>query len=178
MSYWSQELDAYLKRTKLTRRQLALELGISINTLEKWWGHREPSPEHATRIRQLLQEDTPTTTTAFDKSFTTPGQDTVSIERVIQGKQTNEANFNETPLSNRGATDFPADVAGDELMAGQLSREFPKKGERYEERSVVISLLRTKCPFCEHAVDKFRNCVYCGQHFAWANVPMENDKPL
>ena len=105
MSQWSQKLDTYLSMKKLSKKQLALELGISINTLEKWWGRREPSPEHANKILQLLQE-------------------------------------------------------------------LPKKGERYEDRSVVVSLLRTTCPFCEHDVNEFRNCAYCGQHFVWANVPL------
>ena len=105
MSQWSQKLDTYLSLKKLSKKQLALELGISINTLEKWWGRREPSPEHANKILQLLQE-------------------------------------------------------------------LPKQGERDEDRSVVVSLLRTTCPFCEHDVDEFRNCAYCGQHFVWANVPL------
>ncbi|MFC1968378.1 hypothetical protein ACFLVX_03190 [Chloroflexota bacterium] len=48
MSQWSQKLDAYLAMTKISKKQLALELGISINTLVKWWGRREPSPEYAT----------------------------------------------------------------------------------------------------------------------------------
>jgi len=106
LSQWSQKLDTYLPMKKLSKKQLALELGISINTLGKWWGRREPSPEYATKILQLL-------------------------------------------------------------------RELPKKGERYEDRSVVVLLLRAICPFCEHDVYEFRNCAYCGQHFVWANVPLD-----
>lgn len=60
-----------------------------------------------------------------------------------------------------------------EAIARQLPREVPKKGERYVERSVIISLQSTSCPFCTHDIAKFRNCVYCGQHFVWANVPIE-----
>ena len=139
MSQWSQKLDAYLAMTKISKKQLALELGISINTLEKWWGRREPSPEHATKIQQLLHENTSTTSTLSDKNYALPGRETAS----------------------------------DEVVTRQLPREFPKQGERYEDRSAVVSLLRTTCPFCEHAVDIFRNCAYCGQHFVWANVPMD-----
>ena len=139
MSQWSQKLDAYLSMNKLSRNQLALELGISINTLKKWWGRREPSPEHATKIRQLLHEDTSTMITVSD----------------------------DNSASTKSETD------SDEVVAGQLPRELPKQGERYEDRSVVISLLRTACPFCEHAVNRFQNCAYCEQHFVWANVPVD-----
>ena len=139
MSQWSQKLDTYLSMNKLSRNQLALELGISINTLKKWWGHREPSPEHATKIRQLLHEDTPTMITVSD----------------------------DDSASTKSETD------SNEVVAGQLPRELPKQGERYEYRSAVVSLLRTTCPFCEHAVNRFQNCAYCEQHFVWANVPVD-----
>ncbi len=138
MSQWSQKLDAYLAETNISKKQLALELGISINTLAKWWRRREPSPEHATKIRQLLHENTSTTMTISDKNSASPGRGTASNEVVTR----------------------------------QLPREFPKQGEQYEDRSAVVSLLRTTCPFCEHGVDRFKNCVYCGQHFVWANVPV------
>ena len=124
LSKWSQKLDAYLAMEKLSKKQLALELGISINTLGKWWRGREPSPEHATKIRQLLHEDTSTTMTIYNK--------------------------------------YPASP-----------REFLKQGERYEHRTVVVSLLRTTCPFCKHTVDRFQNCAYCGQHLVWANVAID-----
>jgi len=139
LSQWSQKLDAYLAKTKISKKQLALELGISINTLAKWWRRREPSPEHATKIRQLLHENTSTTMTISDKNSDSPGRGTASNEVVTR----------------------------------QLPREFPKQGEQYEDRSAVVSLLRTTCPFCEHAIDRFQNCAYCGQHFVWANVPMD-----
>jgi transcriptional regulator with XRE-family HTH domain len=138
LSQWSQKLDAYLAMTKISKKQLALELGISINTLEKWWGRREPSPEHATKIRQLLHEDTSTMITVSDENSASTGRE----------------------------------IDSDEVVARQLPREFPKQGERYEYRSAVVSLLRTTCPFCEHAVNRFQNCAYCGQHFVWANVPV------
>ena len=139
MSQWSQKLDAYLAMTKISKKQLALELGISINTLEKWWRRREPSPEHAARIQQLLDENISTTVTMPDNNAALPVTETDS----------------------------------DKVAAGQLIGESPKQGERYEDRSVVVSLLRTICPFCGQAVDRFRNCSYCGQHFVWANVPVD-----
>ncbi len=139
LSKWSQKLDAYLAKTRISKKQLALELGISINTLGKWWRDREPSPEHATKIRQLLHEDTSTTMTISDKHSASPGRETDS----------------------------------DEVVTRQSTSKFPKQGERYEDRSTVVSLLRTTCPFCKHTVDRFQNCAYCGQHFVWANVPMD-----
>ena len=53
------------------------------------------------------------------------------------------------------------------------SSESVKKGERYGERSVVISLQRASCPFCGQVVKEFHDCIHCGQHFVWANVPLE-----
>ncbi len=138
MSQWSQKLDAYLAKAKISKKQLALELGISINTLGKWWRRREPSLEHAAKIRQLLYENTSATITISDKNSAPPGRGTASNEVVTR----------------------------------QLPRKFSKQGERYEDRSAVVSLLRTKCPFCKHAVKIFQNCAYCEQHFVWANVPM------
>ena len=139
MSKWSQKLDAYLAMTKLSKKQLASELGISINTLAKWWRDREPSPEHAAKIRQLLHENTSATMTISAKNSASPGRE----------------------------------PASDKVVTRQLRRKFPKQGERYEDRSAVVSLLRTKCPFCKHSVKRFQNCAYCEQHFVWANVPMD-----
>jgi transcriptional regulator with XRE-family HTH domain len=139
LSKWSQKLDAYLAVKKISKRQLSSELGISINTMQKWWGRREPSPEHASKIQQLLNENISTTVTMPDNNAALPVTETDS----------------------------------DEVAAGELIGESLKQGERYEDRSVVVSLLRTICPFCGQAVDRFRNCSYCGQHFVWANVPMD-----
>jgi len=52
------------------------------------------------------------------------------------------------------------------------------KGGRHGERSVVISLQRTSCPFCGHDIARFRRCVYCGQDFVRANVPLESGEPM
>ncbi len=142
MSQWSQKLDTYLAKTKLSKKQLASELGISINTLAKWWRRREPSPEHVAKIRQLLHENTSATITISDKNSDSPG---------------------------RGTT-------GDKVATRQLPRKFPKQGERYEGRSAIVSLLRTKCPFCKHSVKRFQNCAYCEQHFVWANVAMDKSR--
>ena len=60
-----------------------------------------------------------------------------------------------------------------EVIEGQLTGGL-QKGERHGAKSVVISLQRTSCPFCEHNITMFRSCAYCGQHFVWANVPLED----
>ena len=52
------------------------------------------------------------------------------------------------------------------------------KEGRHRERSVVISLQRMSCPFCGHDIARFRRCVYCGQDFVWANVPLESGEPM
>jgi transcriptional regulator with XRE-family HTH domain len=139
LSKWSQKLDAYLAMTNISKKQLALELGISINTLGKWWRGREPSTEHATKIRQLLHENNALTMTASVKYSASTGRETAS----------------------------------DEVVARQLPREFSKHGDQSEDRSVIVSLLRTICPFCAHTVNRFQNCAYCGQHLVWANVPID-----
>ncbi len=134
MSKWSHKLDNYLVNNKISKKQLASELGVSINTLQKWWGNREPSQEHVVKIQELLSDDISDTTAISDNSFDSVGR---------------EAN-------------------DDEIVASQLI----KQGERDKERSVVISLLRTTCPFCKNAIIRFRHCTYCGQHFVWANMPL------
>ncbi len=63
-----------------------------------------------------------------------------------------------------------------QLIARQIPREFPKKGERYDETSVIISLQRIVCPFCAHDIARFGSCRYCEQHFIWANVPLQKDE--
>ncbi len=65
-----------------------------------------------------------------------------------------------------------------EAIAGQPPEELTPKGRRYGERSVVISLQRTSCPFCGHDITGFRRCAYCGQEFVWANVPLEHGEPM
>lgn len=65
-----------------------------------------------------------------------------------------------------------------EAIARQLPRKLPQKGGRYEERSVVISLQRPNCPFCGHDIARFGSCVYCGQHFVRANIPLEYGKSV
>ena len=84
MSQWSQKLDSYLAMTNISKKQLALELGISINTLGKWWRDREPSPEHATKIRRLLHENNSTTMSISDNNSASPGRKTDSDEVVTR----------------------------------------------------------------------------------------------
>lgn len=134
----TQKLDAYLSVNKMSKRQLAAELGISINTLDKWWRHREPSAGHAEKIRQLLQQGVSATATASPEAPTAPAVKTATEKVVIR----------------------------------QLPKPPQNFGKRYEEKSTVVSLLRTTCPFCQKAIEKFRHCTKCGQHFVWANVPV------
>lgn len=67
---------------------------------------------------------------------------------------------------------------GPEVMAGQPSERLYPKGGRYAERSIVISFQRMNCPFCSNGIARFRSCPYCGQHFVWANVPLEDSEPM
>jgi hypothetical protein len=65
-----------------------------------------------------------------------------------------------------------------EVATEQPEMGLPPEGGRHGERSVVISLERTTCPFCVHDIVRFRSCAHCGQHFVWANIPLENDGPM
>jgi hypothetical protein len=62
---------------------------------------------------------------------------------------------------------------GTKAIKEQPSEHLHQKGDRYSERSVVISFQRTVCPFCSNEITAFRNCPFCGQHFVWASVPLE-----
>jgi len=65
-----------------------------------------------------------------------------------------------------------------EVRPGRPSGVALEKGGRQGERTVVISLQRTICPFCEHDIARFRSCAYCGQYFVRANVPLEDSGPM
>ena len=130
MSQWTPKLNEYLIKTKISKKQLAEQLGVSINTLQKWWGNREPSPEYTEKIKVLLS---------------------VGVDN------TNDASMDVTTNV----------VVVDEQDQGT-------ERERFKDKSVIISLLRTTCPFCESVIERFRNCPSCGQHFVWVNVPIKD----
>jgi len=130
LSQWSQKLDAYMAAKGISKRELAEELGTSIDTIGKWWRNREPSPQYAAKLERLLGEVVATSPSATRES------------------------------------------GGVKTASTQPSQEESKQKSRYEERSVVVSLQRTTCPFCQHTVERFRGCTHCGQHFVWANVPV------
>lgn len=69
MSKWSQKLDDYLAINRISKKQLASELGVSINTLQKWWGNREPSLAHTVKIQELLDENISPTTTISENDL-------------------------------------------------------------------------------------------------------------
>ena len=142
MSQWSQQLDTYLTKTGITKKQLAEKLDISINTVGKWWRDREPSPESVAKIEQLLLEDTASKSTLSDINASTTGEG-----------------------ENR-----------DTALVEQSPGESTNRGKRFQDNSVVLSLLRTTCPFCAEVVEKYRSCPNCGQHFVWANVPLKQSR--
>ena len=124
LSKWSEKLDEYLAINRISKKQLASELGVSINTLQKWWGNREPSQEHAVKIQDLL-------------------------DNCISDTKPKAENSLESAES-----------------------QILKQGERAKERAAVVSLRRNKCPLCNSPVAQFKQCEYCGQHFVWANIPL------
>jgi len=139
LSHWSQQLDIYLTKTGITKKQLAERLDISINTVGKWWRDRDPSAKYVAKIEQLLLENTASYATLSDtKASTTGGQ------------------------KDRGRK-----------LVEQNPEESTDPGNRFQENPVVISLLRTSRPFCSEALERYRSCRNCGQHFVWANVTLD-----
>lgn len=168
-SWWSAQADFK------TKRELADALKVHPDTLGDYFsGRKFPKPDIANRLCEL-------TNIACLEPRSGPN--------LLSGKTLQESSI---ILPLPPAADITSsieklperDVAGPseegfhsgeipKVMVGKTRRESPKKGERYEEISIVISLQRTNCPFCAHDIDRFRGCVYCGQHFAWASVPIE-----
>ena len=136
MSKWSQKLDKYLAINRISKKELASKLGVSINTLQKWWGSRQPSPEHEVKIQSLLGKDLSDPTTKYENSLE-------PVERATEG---------------------------------DVESQLLERGGREKERSVIVSLLRNKCPFCRNTITRFRHCQYCGQHFVWANMPVDKSQ--
>jgi len=84
----------------------------------------------------------------------------------------------EDTTSDTTLSGINASATGEEKDRGctlveQSPEESTNRGKRFQDNSVVISLLRTTCPFCANVVERYRNCPNCGQHFVWANVPLE-----
>ena len=69
-------------------------------------------------------------------------------------------------------------LSSPEVITEKPEIGLPQEEGRYGERSVVISLQRTRCPFCAHDIVRLCSCPHCGQHFVWANIPLENDESL
>jgi hypothetical protein len=88
------------------------------------------------------------------------------------GKLTDIGCLQHNPDSNLSPEMMPSP----EVTVRQPTKETPREAWRHGERSVVISLQRRSCPFCEHDITRFRRCAYCGQEFVWANVPLESGK--
>ena len=86
LSKWSQKLDNYLAINKISKKQLASKLGVSISTLQKWWGSREPSPAHAVKIQELLGEGRSDTKTK-SKNILEP------VERENEGNEMLESHL-------------------------------------------------------------------------------------
>ncbi len=148
----------------MSKRQLAVELGISINTLEKWWRRREPSPDHAAKLLKLLHEDGQISTAAPDQDSGSPGGEPSAVVEVTgQGYADEEkVRRHEALESSRELADRSSGSEGDNPAGEQLVGVSATAGVRCQERSVVVSLGRTRCPFCEHDIIRFHSCGHCG----------------
>ena len=179
----SQQLTTWWRRQTdfRTKKALASLLKVHPDTLGDYFsGRKFPKSDIANRLCELtniaclkpdagadpLSEMTPQESSLVPLLLPAP-RVAVSIEKPPEPDITGVAGPSEE-RNRLGKTP--------QVMARQIPSEFPKKGARYEERSVVISLQRTSCPFCAHDIAKFASCLYCGQHFVRASLPIEKNE--
>jgi len=176
-SWWRTQTDFK------TKKALAGFLKVHPDTLGDYFsGRKFPRSDIADRLRELtnigfLKRD-------FNSDSSSEMVSQESSPRPMSPHPTGAAaSIEESPESD---ITWPSDQLKEELNLGGIpevvarrpTREIPQEEGRYGERSVVISLQRTSCPFCEHDIARFRCCAYCGQDFVWANVPLESEEPL
>lgn len=84
MSYWSDRLDSYMKKTGLSRRQISAKLGVPHDTVAKWW-HRDPSAGNILKIQGLLDSNESTTVDTFHESTVPPTANSVVFDEGAKG---------------------------------------------------------------------------------------------
>jgi len=167
-SWWRTQTDFK------TKKALAGFLKVHPDTLGDYFsGRKFPRSDIADRLRELtnigfLKRD-------FNSDSSSEMVSQESSPRPMSPHPTGAAaSIEESPESD---ITWPSDQLKEELNLGGIpevvarrpTREIPQEEGRYGERSVVISLQRTSCPFCEHDIARFRCC---------ANVPLESEEPL
>jgi hypothetical protein len=74
-------------------------------------------------------------------------------------------------LKNHSGKGLPSEIiTHDELNKEEPTSDLTMEGCRQRNRSIIISLQRKNCPFCNHTLTRFSLCAYCGQNFVWAIV--------
>ena len=164
-----------------TKRALAGFLNVHPDTLGDYFsGSKFPRSDIANRLCELTKIICLKPHTGGDSSSEMVPQESPTVlllpppgDDTPMEKAQTDTRGSEVPLKEEDRLGESAEVT-----ARQPPEELLKKGERHGERAVVISLQRTSCPLCAHDIARFRSCVYCGQHFVWANVPIEHDERL
>ncbi len=163
-----------------TKKELATFLRVHPDTLGDYFpGRQFPSSDIANRLYELTKIPCLGPHSGAASLSETALQDSPSPVPVLLPPSIIAPSLKDSPepdISSAPGLSEDKYSSGKSLGAksGQPSSEV-KKGERYGEKPVVISLQRTSCPFCMQGVSRFRSCEYCGQSFVWANVPMVRD---
>ena len=176
-TWWQNQTDFQ------TKKALAGSLKVHPDTLGDYFsGRKFPKSDIASRLYELshikcLEPDVDGNTSSEvvpqESSATPPVPHFPGVAASIEEPQELHDTGSSGPLKEGSHSEKSPGV-----IAGQPSGELTPTGERYGERAVVISLQRTRCPFCGHDITGFRRCVNCGQEFVWANVPLEHGEPM
>ena len=162
-----------------TKKALAASLIVHPDTLGDYFGGKKfPKEDTAQTLWQITRIPCLEPGTAIDSSPDIIPHETSPM--TLLASPLPSALMAQEPISiglpiSKG--DYHSKNNG-EVMESPVTRKLFKQDERYKARSIVISLQRTNCPLCGRAIKEFNSCPYCGQHYVWANVPLEDDSVL
>ena len=171
ISWWRAQTDFKIKK------ELATYLSVHPDTLGEYFSGRNfPRSDIASRLYDLTKIPCLNPHSGAASLSEMVKQDSSSPVPVLLPPPIIATSLEDSPepdFSNAPGLSEHKYSSGKSLEAkpGQPSSKV-KNGERYGERSVVISFQRTTCPFCMKDVSGFCRCGYCGQSFVWANVPI------
>lgn len=162
----SEQLGAWWRTQKdyATKKALAGFLKVHPDTLGDYLsGRKFPRPDIAVRLYELTHAHCLRPAPAASSSKTVAPSTAPAVPPAAKEER--------QPVSMGLPAEEPVPEEAPETPPPPGERL--KKGQRYQERTVIISLQRTTCPFCAHDITKYANCLYCQQHFVWACLPVE-----
>jgi hypothetical protein len=161
-----------------TKKALAEFIKIHPDTLGDYFsGKRSPKSETAKRLYELTSIECLRQDLAGNSSSKIVSKEPSSTPTVPGRSNVDEPIAKPHATNNVGGHSNVSKTEGLQLKGTERAIDEPisDKRKRELEDSVVISFQRNKCPFCGHDLTQFFNCANCGQHFVWANIPVEYD---